>query len=272
MTPLYGLLPIAARLRRLPVVVLDYGLYTVWERSGAARRRLLRASLGAAAIVVCLGEWQRDELLRQTGLDPERVETVRLGIDERFFRPQPEPNEGDPIVVAVGKDEARDYATLAEAVAPLGVRLELACLPRNLDGVRLPARARARFVGPEEVRDLYRQAACVVIPQHHVDYPYGSEGGGLTALLEAMASARPVVASDRPLVREYVEDGTSAVLVPPEDPEALRASISRVLDDRKLARSLGSAGRRRVEAGLTTRHFAERLAPILRRAAGEAAA
>jgi hypothetical protein len=41
-----------------------------------------------------------------------------------------------------------------------------------------------------------------------------------------------------------------------------------VLDDDALAQCLGSAGRARVEAALTTRHFAERIAPVLREAAG----
>ena len=104
----------------------------------------------------------------------------------------------------------------------------------------------------------------MVIPQRRADYPFGSEGGGLTALLEAMASARAVVASDRPILEDYVEDGTHALLVPPEDPEALRDAIRRVLEERELAASLGTAARAEVEKGLTTRHFAAGIAPILR--------
>jgi glycosyltransferase involved in cell wall biosynthesis len=202
--------------------------------------------------------------LNQTGLAPERVVTVRLGVDERFFRPQPQPEDGDPLVLAVGKDLARDYATFAEAVASLGVRAEIRCLPRNLDGVRLPPRVRTGFVGPEELRALYRGAACVVVPQRPSDYRYGTEGGGLTALLEAMASARAVVASQRPILRDYVAPEKTALLVPPEDPGALAAAIARILSDRTLAASLATAARRSVEQSLTTRHFAEGIAPVLR--------
>jgi glycosyltransferase involved in cell wall biosynthesis len=266
-TPLAALLPLAARaLRRPAIVAVNYGLCTIWERSGAARRRLLSTSLRSTVGVVCLGSNQREQLLAQTRLPPEHVVTVRLGVDERFFSPQPQPETDDPVVLAVGKDLARDYRTFVEAVAGLGVRAEIACLPRNLEGIALPPRVRARFVGPGELRQLYREAACVVIPQRRPEYPYGSEGGGLTALLEAMASSRAVVASERPILLDYVVPEESALLVPPEDAAALAAAIERLLGQRALAARLGESARRNVEDGLTTRRFAEQLAPILKQA------
>jgi glycosyltransferase involved in cell wall biosynthesis len=263
-TPLANLLPLAARARRrLRVVVVNYGLCLIYERSSRVRRRLLAESLRSAAAVVCLGESQREQLLEQTGLDPRRVHTALLGIDERFFAPRPQ-SDGDPYVLTVGKDLSRDFATFAEAVRRVGVRAELAVYPRNLEGIDLPPNARARVAGPTELRDLYAGAACVVIPQRRPEFPYGSEGGGLTALLESMAMAKPTVISDRPILHDYVRDGETAFVVPPEDPDALAAAIERVLAD---PGSLGPAARRRVEAELTTRHLAERLAPIFREAA-----
>jgi glycosyltransferase involved in cell wall biosynthesis len=263
-TPLAGLFPLAARVRRRPrVVVVNYGLCTIWERSSRARRAMLSASLRSATAVVCLGEWQRERLEQQTGA---RATTALLGIDERYFAPRPAAAAGEPYVLAVGKDLARDYGTFAEAVRRLGVRAEIAAYPRNLEAVRLPPRTRTRSVSAAELRELYAGAACVVVPQRRQDYPYGSEGGGLTSLLETLAMARPLVATDRPILRDYVTDGESALLVPPEEPEALAEAIRRVLEEAELARRLGEAGRARVEAELTTRHFAERIAPILRAA------
>jgi glycosyltransferase involved in cell wall biosynthesis len=265
-TPLAALFPLVSR--RLPVVVVNYGLCTIWDRSSPARRRLLGASLRSAAHVFSLGEWQRDRLIEQAGLVPARTSTALLGIDERFFSPRPPDSAPEPYVLAVGKDLARDYATFVEALAPLGVRLELAVYPRNVERIELPPQARARVVGPQELRELYAGASCVVLPQRRQEHPYGSEGGGLTALLEALAMARPLVASDRPILRDYVADGETGLLVPPEDPAALREAVERVLGDEELARRLGAAGRARVEEALTTRHFAERIAPVLREAAG----
>jgi glycosyltransferase involved in cell wall biosynthesis len=263
-TPLANWLPLAARTRRrLRVVVVNYGLCTIYERSSPARRRLLASSLRSAAAVVCLGESQRLQLIEQTGIDPATTHTCLLGIDERFFAPRAA-NGSEPYVLTVGKDLSRDFATFAEAVGRLGVRAELAVYPRNLEGVTLPPNARARVVGPVELRELYAGAACVVVPQRRPEYPYGSEGGGLTALLEAMAMAKPTVVSDRPILHDYVADGASAIVVPPEDADALAAGIERALDH---PGELGASARARVEEALTTRHLAERLVPILRDAA-----
>jgi phosphatidylinositol alpha-mannosyltransferase len=73
---------------------------------------------------------------------------------------------------------------------------------------------------------------------------WGQESFGI-ALVEAMASGRPVVASDIPGYREVVDDGVEGILVPPRDPEALAAALVRVLRDPGLAERLGRAGRSR---------------------------
>jgi glycosyltransferase involved in cell wall biosynthesis len=263
-TPLAALLPLAARGRRLPVVVINFGLNLIWRRASRARRALLRRSLRAAARVICLGEAQRTELVDAAGLEPERVLTMPIPVDDRFFMPQEDVDTRN--VLAVGKDLARDYGTLLEAAAPLEVETTLVAHPRNLAGLELPANARLAPTGLSftELRDAYARAACVVLPQRSDSFAFGSEGGGLTALLEAMAMGRPIVASERAILRDYVDDGIEALLVPPEDPLALRAAVERVLGDSELARSLGAAARARVERAHTSQEFAARLAPVLR--------
>jgi glycosyltransferase involved in cell wall biosynthesis len=263
-TPLANFLPLAARGRRLPVVVINFGLNLIWRRASDARRHLLRRSLRSAARIICLGEAQRDELTDMARLDPARVLSMVIPVDDRFFSPSAQPDDGRT-VLTVGKDLARDYATFVRAIEPLDVDATLVVHPRNVHGVELPSNAALRdgvsFTG---LRDLYARAACVVLPQRGDDFAYGSEGGGLTALLEAMSMGRPVVASERAILRDYVEDGVDALLVPPEDPTALREGIERLLGDRDLAESLGAAARRRVERAHTSSGFAARLAPVLR--------
>jgi glycosyltransferase involved in cell wall biosynthesis len=268
-TPLAELLPLAAKVRRRPhVVVINYGLNTMYLRRARFRRRLLRASLRAASSVVCLGEPQRVQLIALAALGADRVHTVHLGIDARWFSPRGASgtSRATPLVLAVGKDLARDYRTFVDAARPLAARVEIAAYDRNVAGLELPQHVRAREYAIAELRDLYAAAACVVIPQRRSDYAYGSEGGGLTALLEAMAMGKPVVASDRPILRDYVRDGENALLVPAEDPPALRATIERVLGDAQLARRLGEAARASVERAFTTEHMAEGLAGVVRAA------
>jgi glycosyltransferase involved in cell wall biosynthesis len=262
-TSIAASLPLAARARRLPVVALNFGLNLIWRRSSGVRRAVLRASLRSADRLVCIGEAQRRELIDAASLDEERVLTLHVPIDAEFFRPEPE--SGDGTVLAVGKDLARDYGTLGEAARPLDIRVALVVHPRNLEGLELPANVGVQSDLPYgALRSAYARAACVVVPQHRDDYAFGSEGGGLTALLEAMAMGKAIVASDRAVLHDYVDDGVEAILVPPEDPAALREAIERVLGDRELAASLGAAARARVEREFTSSVFASRLAPLLR--------
>lgn len=68
-----------------------------------------------------------------------------------------------------------------------------------------------------------------------------------TVILEAMACALPVVATDVGAVRELVADGESAFVIGPEDPAALAAALERLAADPALRRRLGDAGRARFE-------------------------
>ncbi|HZJ69725.1 MAG TPA: glycosyltransferase, partial [Planctomycetota bacterium] len=86
-------------------------------------------------------------------------------------------------------------------------------------------------------------------------------------LFEAMSTGRPIVASDLPSLREVLRDGENAVLVPPDDPGALAAGLSRVFSDDHLRRRLSGQAKREVEPydwharGRAVAHFLrERLA------------
>jgi glycosyltransferase involved in cell wall biosynthesis len=268
-TPLANVIALTARLRRgqPPVVVYNFGLNTILRRAGRGRRRLLAASLGSTARVACLGPSQREELLELAGLEPEHVEVALHGVDHGFFAPTEQPRE--QLVIAIGRDLARDYATLLRAVAPLDARVVCVALRRNVEGLDVPANVEIRERIPyAELRDLYGRASVAVVALRAADYPYGSEGSGVSAMLEAQAAATPLVATDRPIVRDYLHDGENGLVVAPEDADALRDAIVRALEDGALARKLGVAGRRVVEERHTMDDMAARLAPLLKAAGG----
>ena len=93
--------------------------------------------------------------------------------------------------------------------------------------------------------------------------------GFAVAPMEAMACARPVVASDAPGVTELLDGGEIAggVVVPRESPEALATALGRLLDDRALAARLGVAARRRVVERYSPETVGLMLASALHRAA-----
>ncbi len=71
--------------------------------------------------------------------------------------------------------------------------------------------------------------------------PSYREAQGLT-ILEALALSRPVVASNVGGIPEMIEDGVNGLLVPPHDPAALAAAITRLLTDHPYADMLGRTG------------------------------
>ena len=73
-------------------------------------------------------------------------------------------------------------------------------------------------------------------------FPSLFEGLG-GSVLEAMALGLPIVASDLPAVREIVEEGENALLVPVEDQDELAGAIDRILQDPSLARAFGQRSR-----------------------------
>jgi glycosyltransferase involved in cell wall biosynthesis len=72
--------------------------------------------------------------------------------------------------------------------------------------------------------------------------PSYREAQGLS-ILEAMALARPVVASAVGGIPEMVEHGRTGLLVPPREPNFLAQAIVKVLSDHQYADTLGKAGR-----------------------------
>lgn len=70
-------------------------------------------------------------------------------------------------------------------------------------------------------------------------------------LFEYMAAGRPVVASDLPAWADVVQDGETALLVPPGDADALAGAIARLRDDPALRQRLGEAARARALAHYT---------------------
>jgi glycosyltransferase involved in cell wall biosynthesis len=98
------------------------------------------------------------------------------------------------------------------------------------------------FVRDQDLAGLY--AGALVVPFVPCDEDYG------LVTIEAMACAKPVIATDDsggPL--EFVEDGVNGFVVPPR-PDAIAARIDELARDRGRAREMGAQGRRRV-AGVT---------------------
>lgn len=87
----------------------------------------------------------------------------------------------------------------------------------------------------DDVAELLRCADVFVLPSHYE----GLSG----AMIEAMEAGLPVVCSDLDGLREGCEPDRSALLCDPRRPDTIAAAMNRLLDDRDLARRLGTRGR-----------------------------
>jgi len=140
---------------------------------------------------------------------------------------------------------------------PLRADLE-ACARRAGLGDRL------RLLGfRSDLARIYAALDVVVLPSH-------SEGMPLAAL-EAMAAARPVVASQVGGLPEVVVDGETGLLFPPGNRRALVEALGALLADPGRRRRLGLSGRRRYEERFTLARMADAYAAIYRAALGGAA-
>jgi len=118
----------------------------------------------------------------------------------------------------------------------------------------------------------YRSDAAALTSRFDV-LAFASDYEGLSlSMLEGMASARCLVATDAPGICDVLTDDLDALLVPPRDVPALAAALTRVLEDDGLRTRLGCAGRETFYGNYTARHMADRYETIYREVLGARAA
>jgi glycosyltransferase involved in cell wall biosynthesis len=231
--------------------------YAAWHR------RVGIACARRAVMVVTVSEFSRRELLELAGLDQDRLVVIRGGVDGRFG-PHADREAvaqklglNAPYVLTVATDDRRKnlgvLTETARRLRTLGVELVWAGDARahighagSVEGVRALG-----YVDEADLAGLYVGARAFVLPSTY-------EGLGLTCL-EAMACGTPVVAADRAALPETC--GEAALLVDPEDPDAVAAAVLRAVTDEAVRGRLRDAGLHR--ASQTTWDRAAREADAL---------
>jgi len=123
---------------------------------------------------------------------------------------------------------------------------------------RLGLEERVQFHGwrePHAVAELMQTSVAVLLPS------LWQEPVGLVSL-EAMAKARPVIASRVGGIPEFVEHGKTGMIVPPGNARALAGAMQALHENRQLAATLGQAGRRRVERAASLQRHVDRLISV----------
>lgn len=196
------------------------------------------------------------------GIGPTRISVIPNGVDVDQYRRRTAPAtarhalgippDADPVLAVVGRlEEQKGHRYLLPAIAELmttspGIYLVLAGDGMRRDDLARQAAAlgiagRVRFAGHiGDVQTVLDAADIFVLPSLWEALPF--------ALLEAMASGLPVVATAVAGVPELVEHNQTGLLVPAADPSALAASLSALITRPELAKQMGAAARDRVRA------------------------
>lgn len=208
--------------------------------------------------IIAISKGVRDVLIKD-GLDPDRIEVIRSGIDPRPFDPGYPPGEArrefgisekSPVIGCVAHfADHKGHRYLVEAAARVAGAIPEVRFLLVGEGELRPAielQIKDLYLGRNVILTGFRSdiprllaAMDIVVLASHL------EGLG-TSLLDAMAMARPVVATRVGGIPEMVMDGMTGRLVPPRDPVALAESLIDLIRQPDERRRMGLAGRARM--------------------------
>jgi len=245
-------------------------------------RFMLRSALRRARRVITVSRTSKRDLVNLFGADPDRIDVVQNGVDERLAERPPAPRLDEvkerfglrpPLVMVVANDKPHKNLDVVLRA------FHLACRERSLPGQLVlvggvgrdhPLTLRARQLGLEgRVCGLGRVSQADLHALYHLSavllHPARYEGFGLP-VLEAMRCGLPVITSNVGAMRDLGEG--AARLVNPLDVAEVAAALERVLVDDSLRRRMIEAGNRRAES-LTWERAVEGTLETYRKALGE---
>jgi glycosyltransferase involved in cell wall biosynthesis len=228
---------------------------------------ITRKTIENLDIIICTARSQIQPLIN-AGIAPEKIKFVPIGIDAQKFYMSGSSDSRVSYILSVGRDLGRDYKTLFEAVHGLDVKVIVATKREAIEGLTPPPNVEVRFNVPyEEMPALYTGAMFVVTPLKRADSASGSETSGQYGYLEPMAAGKAVITTDKPTVRDYIENEKTGILVPPENPAALRAAIQRLIGStvEPIRKTLGMQAQKAVLENFTSEKWARSLAEIFKK-------
>src|SRR5205085_8905304 len=198
-------------------------------------------SLEKATRVACVSHAIADEVIRGFAVPPSKIAIVPNGVDEFF---SPGGDEDDYILYAGTLEPRKGIDLLIEAWRALPSPRPRLVLAGDAGWKSSHLRAGENieitgYVTRERLRELYRRAKVFV-------YPSLYEGFGIPPL-EAMACGAAVIATRTGAIEEFA--GHAAIVIEPNDRQALHSALSRLLGDNDLRQEL------KLRAPDRARHF-----------------
>ncbi len=243
-----------------PVVVSFHGADAGIDTQKPRHAAKLREVLGLAARVLCRSESLAADVIR-LGCPAGKVVVQRTGIplEDWAFQPRSAPAHGAWQIVQSCRFIAKKgidltIAAFAEILkSHPGATLTLIgdgplkdALDRQINALGIGARVRfTGFIFEDAVKREIAAAHLFVHPSRTTGE--GDREGVPNAMLEAMATGLPVVATMHGGIPEAITAGESGLLVPENDPAALAQAMLSVLGDEALRLRVAQGGRRSIE-------------------------
>lgn len=228
------------------------------------KHAMYRRLFARADRLVAMSDWARAGLEQDYGVDAARIAVVPPGVDTREFAPTGDRLDGGLLrLLFVGGDFVRKGGeTLLQAWrAGLSADCELDIVSRDVavapgPGLRVHTGLKP---GDTVLRNLFAQADVFIHPSHGDASPF--------AIIEAMSSGLPVIATAVGAVGEMVEHGRNGFVVPRGDGQALFAAVRTLSEDRARRAAMGQAARATVLERFDGRRNAGRVLDIVAAAA-----
>ncbi|HEY3337289.1 MAG TPA: glycosyltransferase [Propionicimonas sp.] len=249
----------AKRLKNRPAVVITDA---TWEQTSSAVERRLPARVRPLVPLVAraamhlvdgprvhycvLSSAEVDTFPGIWGVDPDRVHFTPF--PHTLYDAALDAPTSDGGYVFAGGNSLRDYDLLEAAVAGTGIEVHIAAKWQGRGAKNVHARV---LTHEQFMADLAGCGVCVV-PLHRT-----VRSAGQQTYLNAMALGKLVIVTDAPGVSDYIEDGVTGVIAPPE-PDALRAAIVDALDPERSGHYREVAARGRDVARTTFNEYAYR--------------
>ena len=264
--------------QKTPWVAFHHG-YTDTDRKMRLYNRLDRWSLSHADRVVTVCRAFAQELADSTGVSIDQISVQHNSIrrqppvsaaDTEALRKRLGIGDDDRVVLSVGRlSREKAHIDLLEGFKRLremkpAISCTLIIVGDGPERSKLEAaaatlncKAHVIFAGQvSDVQPLYAIADVFALPSHTEGSP--------NVLLEAMAANLPIVATAVGGVPEMVENNQSALLVRPNDPPAIAASIAKLLADKDLAQQLATTAAVLVDTQHNPENYARSLVEIFR--------
>lgn len=223
-------------------LVDDRNRFAPTSAAARALRGLDRLALRQASLVVADTEANAGFLAHLGGIPRNRVEVCYVGAEERLFRPvwqRPERFHALFVGKLIPLHGLETILAAARLAPEIPFRIVgggqhdalLAAPPPNVEAVA--------WIEYDELPGELARAGCALGV-----FGTGTKAGRVipNKAFQALACGTPLVSGDTPAARELLEDGVSALLVPPGEAEALATAVRRLAADAALARRVGDGG------------------------------